>query len=72
MTKQQLDLVTLTVSPEEARMIATALQMRSNTFSYLNGDKSITYVSEAEGNDVIGQNYMELRRKIDRQSGVGL
>jgi hypothetical protein len=61
---QQLDLVTLKVSPEEARKIATALQVRSSTLADLGGKMEDLTVLK------VGRDYMELRRKVERQTGV--
>ena len=64
MTEPQLDLICLTVSPQEARMIATALQMRA------------LHLSDApEGNFVPIERspaYTALRRKVEYQSGASL
>ena len=64
--KHQLDLITLAVTPEEARMIATALSARE-----LHLHQTGTY---AYGDDRWAQegNYKALRRKVEFQSGASL
>lgn len=64
MTEPQLDLVTLTLSPNEARMVATALQMRSLTIA----DNFRPEYKEAVKK--IGKRYEALRRKVEYQSGA--
>ncbi len=71
MTDPQLDLVTLTVSPEEARMIATALQTRAQHFANLfNNDWSPTGEYDLKGWSKTSKRYLNLRRKVEYQSGA--
>lgn len=61
MTDPQFELVTLTVTHEEARMIATALSTRA----------LMEYVPEGFSPDEkIAQRYNDLRRKVEYQSGA--
>ena len=67
--KDQLDLVTLTVSPEEGRRIATALQMRSDHFAQ---GKELDNRYEANDCTILSLAYANLRRKVEFQSGASL
>ena len=59
----QLELIMLTVTPEEARMLATAAQIRSYHYLENYGDQNKNFTE----NQDLGKAYRELSAKVDRQ-----
>jgi ethanolamine utilization microcompartment shell protein EutS len=62
MTDPQLELVMLTVTPEEARMIATSLSVRAINLGYAE-------IVAGENSGLV-KKYNDLRRKVEYQSGA--
>ena len=65
MSEPQLDLVMLTVTPDEARLIATALSIRASHYGW-SGDDNKSF----DVNQRLSEAYTALRRKVEYQSGA--